>query len=113
ATSGYYLRSAINPAKYHPVDELKEPSSSPFGHTASLEVHDLSLPYTAALYDTLVDVYEAERESGKSPSDALKAARDRIGYVWGGSQKYLNHKNVTFANGLSALLKANDAMHGG
>lgn len=95
ARSGYWLRSALNDSQYHPASEVKE-----------YEVHEQSLPYTAAFYATLADTYERNRDAGQAPTTALLNARDTLGKVWARSLDYLPRKNIHFSDGLAALVQA-------
>ena len=102
ANSGYWLRSAINDTQYHPEAEVEE-----------YEVHEQSLPYTAAFYATLAGTYERNMEAGQSPTTALLNARDTLGKVWARSLDYLPEKNIHFTDGLNALLRADQELGSG
>jgi hypothetical protein len=98
ARQGFFIRSALNDSHYEPQT------------TEGYEEHKQSLPYTAAFYDVLVSAYERNCERGASPSQALLQARDSLGAVWARSLDYLPRKNIHFAHGMQALLRADQEL---
>jgi hypothetical protein len=69
------LRSAINDFKY--VNPGTLPVDAPYSQLAA-ECHSFGRIFLGALYDILVMIYEDVKQSGKTPVDSLKEARNTL-----------------------------------
>jgi hypothetical protein len=70
-----FLRSAVNDFKY--IDPSALPATDKFDRLAA-EVHSFSRVMTGAMYDLFLLFYRDQRDTGVSPIDAAKFARDRL-----------------------------------
>lgn len=72
--NGWTIRNAINSFTY--ADPKTLPSSPKDDNQLGREAHNFSRLFTGAFYDILNGLTAKEMAAGKSPADALKAARD-------------------------------------
>jgi hypothetical protein len=72
--SSPYLRSAINTLQYAPPETL--PTRAPDDQLAG-EPHSFSRVFSGAWYDSLINIYNAEKIT-KSPEEAIVIARDKL-----------------------------------
>lgn len=102
-----YYRTALNEFKYIDPRELPDDDYPPTvgEDVLTREFHSFSRVWSGAFYRMLSSLYDGERSDGKESLDALKAARDKIGHVWGKALTELPPSGIKFATVAESMLK--------
>ncbi len=99
--ANHSLRNANNKFVYTIPEAL--PTRAPADQLAG-EPHSFSRVFSGAWYDTLVNIYNAERTAGKTPNDALISARDKLAKVTYNAIKFAPISARFFQNVLNAMI---------
>lgn len=102
-----YYRTALNEFKY--IDPKKLPSDdyppTVGENVLTSEFHSFSRVWSGAMYRMLTSLYDGARADGKEPLDALKTARDELGFTWGKALQELPPSGIKYSVVAESMLR--------
>lgn len=108
-----YYRTALNEFRYIDPRELPDDDYPPTvpENVLTREFHSFSRVWTGTFYNMLGALYEARVKKGDEPLEALTAARDQLGNLWGKGLDELPPTGIRFRLVGESMLT--QAMRGG
>jgi hypothetical protein len=102
-----YYRTALNEFKYIDPKKLPDDDYPPTvgENVLTREFHSFSRVWSGAMYRMLTSLYEGEKADGKSSLEALKAARDKLGFNWGKALQELPPSGIRYAVVAESMLR--------
>ncbi|MHB2016212.1 MAG: gluzincin family metallopeptidase [Candidatus Xenobia bacterium] len=103
-----YYRTALNDFNYQDPATLPDDSYPPAQPEAVLtrEVHSFSRVWTGTFYQMLAALFNDARPKAASDLDALKAARDTLGPIWGHAVDLFPSDQLTYNQVGKAVLRS-------
>lgn len=102
-----YYRTALNEFKYIDPKDLPDDDYPPTvgEDVLTREFHSFSRVWSGAFYRMLTALYDGQRSEGKEGPEALAAARDKLGSLWGQGLQELPPAGIKFKVVAESMLK--------